>query len=49
MNELLMLEKLMIENREVLLRLKEGDPKNYTAEKIFKGKIPKTLDKSKKI
>lgn len=49
MNELWMLEQLMIENSAVLLRLKEGDPKNYTAEKIFGKKIPKPLDKSKKV
>jgi hypothetical protein len=30
------LEKLMIENQDVLQRLKEGDPNNYTAEKFLK-------------
>lgn len=29
------LERLMIENQEVLKRLKESDPNNYTAEKFL--------------
>lgn len=28
------LEQLMIENQEVLIRLKKGDPQDYTIEKI---------------
>ena len=32
---MIMLEQLMIDNKDVLVRLKEGDPENYTAEKIF--------------
>ena len=45
---LVILEQLMIENQEVLLRLKEANPKNYSAEKIFKN-FHKPLDKSKKL
>ena len=32
---MMMLEQLMIENKDVLIILKEGNPENYTAEKIF--------------
>jgi hypothetical protein len=34
MTPLQQLEQLMIENQDVLIRLKESDPNNYTIEKI---------------
>lgn len=34
MNEMMMLEQLMIENKDVLIRLKEGNPEDYTIEAI---------------
>lgn len=34
MTPLQQLEQLMIENQDILIRLKEGDPNNYTIEKI---------------
>ena len=40
-----MLEQLMIENKDVLVRLKEGNPEDYTAEKIFQNNFQKSLDK----
>lgn len=34
MTEMEMLEQLMIENKDVLVRLKEGNPEDYTIEAI---------------
>ena len=34
MEHMQQLEQLMIENQEVLIRLKKGDPQDYTIEKI---------------
>jgi hypothetical protein len=34
MNEMMMLEQLMIKNKDVLIRLKEGNPEDYTVEAI---------------
>ena len=34
MTEMEMLEQLMIENKDVLVRLKKGDPEDYTIEAI---------------
>jgi hypothetical protein len=34
MTKMEMLEQLMIENKDVLVRLKEGNPEDYTVEAI---------------
>jgi hypothetical protein len=34
MNEMMVLEQLMIDNKDVLIRLKEGNPEDYTIEAI---------------
>ena len=43
MKEMMMLEQLMIENKDVLIRLKEGNPEDYTVEAI---KERETLQKN---
>ena len=46
MKEFEALEQLMVENKDVLVRLKESNPEDYTAEKFLEG-FKKSIDKSK--
>ena len=47
MEHMQQLEQLMIENQEVLIRLKKGDPQDYTIEKIKEREQNETRPKTK--